>query len=66
VVAVVAWIAAAVFAAAVLGFCAYELTWKTRRLRGDLDRLAELGTRAAGLRTALTDAQRRLAAAREG
>ncbi len=65
-VAVVAWIAAAVFAAAVLGFCAYELTWKARRLRGDLDRLAELAARTAGLRTALTDAQRRLAAAREG
>lgn len=65
-VAVVAWIAAAVFAAAVLGFCAYELTWKARRLRGDLDRLAELAARAAETRTALTDAQRRLAAAREG
>lgn len=65
-VAVVAWIAAAVFAAAVLGFCAYELTWKARRLRGDLDRLAELAARAAEMRTALTDAQRRLAAAREG
>jgi hypothetical protein len=66
VVAVVAWIAAAVFAAAVLGYCAYELTWRTRRLRRDADRLADLARRALGMRDELADAQRRLIAAREG
>lgn len=66
VVAVIAWIAAAVFALAVLGFCAYELTWRARRLRGDMDRLADLAARAAGMRTELADAQQRLAAAKQG
>jgi hypothetical protein len=65
-IAVIAWIAAAVLALAVLGYCAFELIWRARRLRGDLDRLAELAARAAGMRDELADAQRRLAAARQG
>jgi hypothetical protein len=65
-IAVIAWIAAAVLALLVLGYCAFELTWRARRLRGDLDRLAELAARAAGMRDQLADAQRRLAAARQG
>jgi hypothetical protein len=64
-IALVAWICAAVFALAVLGFCAYELTWRTRRLRRDLDRLRELAARAEVLRADLADAQVRLAAARQ-
>ena len=34
------WIGAVVLAAVVLGFCAYELTWKSKRLTADLERLA--------------------------
>jgi hypothetical protein len=62
---ILAWVLALLAAMVILGFCAYELTWKLRRLRTDADKLertvadlaavqAELNAiqqRAAGLRT---------------
>lgn len=59
---VAAWVAAAVVAVVVLAFCAYEITWKSRRLRTDLATLQRLGTAAAGLQTDVAAAQDRLAA----
>jgi hypothetical protein len=57
----VAWLAAVVVAAVVLGFCGYELRWKARRLRRDLTRLQAVVGQFAQLQGELTDAQRRLA-----
>lgn len=48
------WGVAVLVALAVLGFCGYELTWKSARLRRDLRGLQ-------GLRAQLTDVQGRLA-----
>jgi hypothetical protein len=59
----VAWAGAVVFAAIALGFCAYELTWKAKRLRGDLSRLRALHSDALALREALVDASERLSRA---
>jgi hypothetical protein len=42
-----AWIGAIVLAAVVLGFCAYELVWKGRRLSTDLERLSALSRQLA-------------------
>ncbi|HZZ97225.1 MAG TPA: hypothetical protein VFE19_09425 [Jatrophihabitantaceae bacterium] len=55
------WIGVVVLAAVVLGFCAYELMWKSRRLTADLERLAGVSARLAGLQSELTAAQRRFA-----
>ena len=52
------WIGAVVMAAVVLGFCAYELVWKSKRLAADLGRLAGASAR-------LSELQRELAAARQ-
>jgi hypothetical protein len=57
-VPIAAWGAAVVLAGVLLGFCAYEISWKAGRLRRD----------AVRLRTdldALTDLQAEIAAARE-
>ncbi|MCW2541182.1 MAG: hypothetical protein JWN95_2907 [Frankiales bacterium] len=55
-IVVIAWAAAVVLAAVVLGFTCYEVSWKTRRLISDGDRLErlvhELGETAATLQTA--------------
>lgn len=57
-VPIAAWGAALVVAAVVLGFCAYEITWKANRLRRDVRTLhADL--------EALIDLQGQVAAARE-
>jgi hypothetical protein len=56
----VAWAGAVVFAAIVLGFCAYEIMWKANRLRVDLARLRALESDAVSLRDALVDASERL------
>ncbi len=52
-----AWIAAAVVAVVLLGFCAYEIAWKTRRLRRDVaqlqavsGQLTEIAGQLAGVR----------------
>ena len=58
-----AWIAAVVIAAVVLGFCAYEIVWKTNRLRADLGRLQALSDQLGPLQQRLAEAQERIAAA---
>ena len=62
-VPIAAWCAAVVVAAVVLGFCAYELSWKSKRLRDDLRSLQSLADELAQLRVDLADAQLRVAAA---
>jgi hypothetical protein len=57
---VAAWCLAAVVALVVLGFCAYELAWKARRLRTDLSRLAEVSEQLGDLRAQLDSARRRV------
>jgi hypothetical protein len=59
----VAWLGAVVAAAVVLGMCAYELTWKSRRLRADIRALRELAEGFAQLPHDATAARRRLARA---
>lgn len=44
-----AWMGVSVFAVVILGFCAYELSWKARRLKADFDAFTELGARAQQL-----------------
>jgi hypothetical protein len=60
-IAIIAWLAAVVVAAVVLGFCLYELRWKARRLRGDLSELQGLGDGFASLLDETEAAQQRLA-----
>jgi hypothetical protein len=60
---VVAALAALTVAVIVLGFCAYELAWKTKRLRRDLTRLQALGAQLSAVQHTLTAAQQRVAAA---
>ena len=57
-----AWCAAALITLVVLGFCGYEIAWKTRRLRRDLRALLELADQLPLLRARLTEAQQRVAA----
>lgn len=54
-----AWLAALVVAVVVFGYCAYELAWKTRRLRRDLAQLQTLNGQLGELYTSLADVQRR-------
>lgn len=61
---VVAWAAAAAVAVVVLGFCAYEIIWKTNRLRRDVAKLQYATDQLTELRDGLAAAQRRAAAAR--
>lgn len=63
---ILAWIGAALLGLVIIGFCAYELNWKLRRLRGETDKLqgtlgdlstvqhelAEIQVRTAQLRAA--------------
>lgn len=58
-----AWIAAAVIAVVVLGFCAYEIVWKAKRLRSDVGALMALGEQLGELQSSVAIVQRRLAAA---
>ena len=55
-----AWIFAALFAAVLLGFAGYELTWKSRRLAAEQVRLAQLVTELTAIGTQLQDATDRL------
>ncbi len=63
---IVAWIAAGVGAVVVLGFCAYEIIWKARRLREDLTHLQALAADAQSVQSRLAEAQQRLADTRHG
>jgi hypothetical protein len=47
----------------VLGFCAYEIVWKARRLQSDLERLMALGGALQALQGDVAAAQQRLARA---
>lgn len=48
------WIGAAVLAAVIVAFCAYELVWKAKRLRTDLDRLRADAARLTELQAELS------------
>lgn len=61
---IVAWAAAVAVAVVVLGFCAYEIIWKTNRLRRDVAKLQDATDQLTELRDGLAAAQRRAAAAR--
>jgi hypothetical protein len=60
-VALIAWIAALAFAAVVLAFCSYEVHWKARRLRADLERLRQLGDELRRVQDSVAGAQAQLA-----
>lgn len=61
---VVAWAVAGAIAVLVLGFCAYEITWKANRLRRDTLRLQSAAGQLTELRGELAAAQQRAASAR--
>jgi uncharacterized membrane protein len=55
------WIGAGVLALLVLGFCGYELSWKSRRLRREAGRMQALGARAQALQGDVAALQQRAA-----
>lgn len=59
---IVAWCAALVLAAVLLGFCAYEISWKANRLRRDLGRLEADADALGRLQQELAAARERAAA----
>jgi len=60
----IAWGAALIFAAIILGSCLYEMSWKSARLRKDVALLAEAEAALAGLQGQIRAAQARLAIVR--
>lgn len=62
---VVAWSAAGAIAVLLLGFCAYELSWKANRLRRDTVKLQAAAEQLGALRTQLAEAQQRAATTRQ-
>ena len=64
-VPVIAWAGAVVFGLVVLGFCAYEVRWKAKRVRSDIEKLRTLEGPAQSLLAQLTAAQERLLRATE-
>ena len=62
-IAIAAWGAAVLVAAVVLGFCAYEINWKAKRLQHDLRGLQDLAGQLGQLRARLAETQERVAAA---
>jgi hypothetical protein len=60
---IAAWSAAVMVALVLLGFCAYEISWKAKRLRGDLRQLQVVADRLAELRAGVAETQQRVAAA---
>lgn len=63
---VIAWLAALALAVVVLGFCGYEIAWKSRRLAADLALADELSGRLQALGERADAVRRRLSAARAG
>jgi hypothetical protein len=61
---ILAWVFAIVAALIILGFCAYELTWKLRRLRTDAEKLQRTVDALGVLQTQLNTLSQRAAAAR--
>jgi outer membrane murein-binding lipoprotein Lpp len=59
---IAAWCVAAAVALVVLGFCTYEIIWKTNRLRADVRSLQSTADQLAELRRQLGEAQERVAA----
>ena len=57
-----AWIAAAAIAVVVLGFCAYEIMWKSKRLRTDMAQLMTLNGQLTELQGSIMTVQQRFAA----
>jgi hypothetical protein len=55
-----AWAFAIVFAVVLLGFAAYELVWKTRRLAGDQAKLQLLAAQLGAVGSELQAAAERL------
>jgi type II secretory pathway component PulM len=62
-VPLIVWLAALVVALVILGFGAYELVWKTKRLRRELARLQASTAQLATMQHTLASAQERVAAA---
>lgn len=60
---IAAWLGALAVAAVVLGYCGYEIVWKTRRLRADLGELQSLQQQLAAIALVLGQARERLTAA---
>lgn len=58
------WIGAVVLAGVVVAFCAYELTWKGKRLRADLAKLQQLSGDLADLQREMAATQQRMIEAR--
>jgi hypothetical protein len=58
---ILAWVFAIVAALIILGFCAYELTWKLRRLRTDAEKLERTVDALGALQVQLTTLQQRAA-----
>lgn len=56
-VAVWTWVGAVVLALVILGFCAYEIVWKVRRLGRDVEDLHGLQVRLAALQGQVATAQ---------
>ena len=54
------------FAAVLLTFCVYEVSWKTRRLQGDLARLQGLSAQLGQVQSELKIVRRHLAARKAG
>lgn len=59
---ITAWIVAVVVALVLLGFCAYEINWKAKRLQRDIGELNAVADELQELRGRLADTQERLAA----
>lgn len=60
-----AWIGAVVLAAVILGFCAYEIMWKSQRVQRDLERLNGLNEELAAVQREVQTARQRIADAAE-
>jgi type II secretory pathway component PulM len=56
---ILAWVGAVVVTLVILGFCAYELSWKLKRLRTDAERLQGTVQELAAMQTQLQRLQLR-------